>query len=189
MTKANQTGQYPVLPLRTEVHLPGTVAPLEIGREASIRAIESASKDDGFIVVIPQKNPSVREPGAKDLLDIGVRAHVVQVLRHGPNRLTAIVKFQDRVRIENVVAGEPFLVADVSVPAITSSLPEAELAKLAASARAHLVVISTDEAEAKGEKREGKEERGSEKSDKGEKKEGKEPRLGKLDPQRFGGVK
>ena len=45
MTKHTETaGQYPVIPLRTEVQLPGHVGPLEIGREASVRAIEAANR-------------------------------------------------------------------------------------------------------------------------------------------------
>ena len=64
MTKHTETaGQYPVIPLRTEVQLPGHVGPLEIGREASVRAIEAATRDDNLIVIIPQKNPAVRDPG------------------------------------------------------------------------------------------------------------------------------
>ena len=61
MTRHTETaGQYPVIPLRTEVQLPGHVGPLEIGREASVRAIEAATRDDNLIVIIPQRNPAVR---------------------------------------------------------------------------------------------------------------------------------
>jgi len=46
MSKHTETaGQYPVIPLRTEVQLPGHVGPLEIGREASVRAIEAATRE------------------------------------------------------------------------------------------------------------------------------------------------
>ncbi len=72
-----------------------------------------------------------------------MRAHVVQVLRHWPNRLTAVVKFQERVRIENVVVGEPFLVADVSVSPVvpqTTATP-AELAAATAKARGFLATL------------------------------------------------
>src|SRR3569623_705539 len=67
MTKHTETaGQYPVIPLRTEVQLPGHVGPLEIGREASVRAIEAATRDDNLIVILPQKTPAVRAPGQRD---------------------------------------------------------------------------------------------------------------------------
>ena len=67
MSKHTETaGQYPVIPLRTEVQLPGHVGPLEIGREASVRAIEAATRDDNLIVIIPQKNPAFLEPYADE---------------------------------------------------------------------------------------------------------------------------
>src|SRR6185503_8991095 len=108
------TGQYPVIPLRTEVQLPGHVGPLEIGREASVRAIEAATRDDNLIVIIPQRNPAVRDPGQKDLHEVGVRAEIVQVVKHSPGRFTVVMKFLDRVHVDALVATEPFLVAAVS---------------------------------------------------------------------------
>src|SRR5574339_1292507 len=115
MAKHTETaGQYPVLPLRTEVQLPGHVAPLEVGREASVRAIEAASRDDNLIVVVPQINPAIREPQQKDLLPVGVLAEIVQVVKHSPGRFTAVMRFRERVRVEQIVATEPFLVATVS---------------------------------------------------------------------------
>ena len=115
MTKHTETaGQYPVIPLRTEVQLPGHVGPLEIGREASVRAIEAATRDDNLIVIIPQKNPAVRDPGQRDLHEVGVRAEIVQVVKHSPGRFTCVMRFLERVHIDALVATEPFLVASVS---------------------------------------------------------------------------
>src|SRR5262249_57303738 len=117
MTKHTETaGQYPVIPLRTEVQLPGNVAPLEIGREASVKAIEAATRDDNLIVVVPQRNPSVREPTQRDLYEIGVRAEIVQVIKHSPGRFTAVMKLLERLRIDAGVASEPVLVAAGSPP-------------------------------------------------------------------------
>src|SRR5688572_21204927 len=115
MSKHTQiAGQYPVLPLRTEVQLPGHVGPLEVGREPSVRAVEAATRDDNLIVIIPQKNPTVREPAQRDLHEVGVRAEIVQVVKHSPGRFTVVMKFLDRVHVDALVATEPFLVAAVS---------------------------------------------------------------------------
>ena len=121
MSKHTETaGQYPVIPLRTEVQLPGHVGPLEIGREASVRAIEAATRDDNLIVIIPQKNPAVRDPGQRDLHEVGVRAEIVQVVKHSPGRFTCVMRFLERVHIDALVATEPFLVASVSKLASSS---------------------------------------------------------------------
>ena len=110
----SQLHQYPVLPLRSEVHLPGRVASLEIGRDASIRAVEAAAKDDNQIVVVPQRNPAQRDVSAKDLVEIGVLSEIVQVVKHSPGRFTAVIRFGRRVHVDAVVATEPFMVASVS---------------------------------------------------------------------------
>ncbi|MCE9577595.1 MAG: endopeptidase La, partial [Deltaproteobacteria bacterium] len=165
MTKHTHIGgQYPVLPLRTEVQLPRNVAPLEIGRDASIRAIEAATRDDNLIVVVPQKNPSVREPTQRDLSEIGVRAEIVQVIKHSPGRFTAVMKFLERVRVDAVVASEPFLVAAVSPVVPQTTATPAELAAATAKARGFLATLVAEAQVARDPKAEK-----DDKDDKGEK--------------------
>jgi len=154
MAKHTETaGQYPVIPLRTEVQLPGHVGPLEIGREASVRAIEAATRDDNLIVIIPQKNPAVRDPGQRDLHEVGVRAEIVQVVKHSPGRFTCVMRFLERVRIDALVATEPFLVASVSPLAPASRATPAELQATTTKVRDYLLAVVTDAQtkESKGE--------------------------------------
>jgi ATP-dependent Lon protease len=168
VTKHTETaGQYPVIPLRTEVQLPGHVGPLEIGREASVRAIEAATRDDTLIVIIPQKNPAVRDPGQRDLHEVGVRAEIVQVVKHSPGRFTCVMRFLERVHIDALVATEPFLIASVSALQSSSSASAEHLIATTAKVRDYLLAVVTDAQakEAKPESREGR-----------EAKEAKEPR-------------
>jgi ATP-dependent Lon protease len=154
MAKHTETaGQYPVIPLRTEVQLPGHVGPLEIGREASVRAIEAATRDDNLIVIIPQKNPAVRDPGQRDLHEVGVRAEIVQVVKHSPGRFTCVMRFLERVRIDALVATEPFLVASVTPLASTTRATPEQLIATTTKVRDYLVAVVTDAQakEAKGE--------------------------------------
>jgi len=163
MSKHTETaGQYPVIPLRTEVQLPGHVGPLEIGREASVRAIEAATRDDNLIVIIPQKNPAVRDPGQRDLHEVGVRAEIVQVVKHSPGRFTCTMRFLERVHIDALVATEPFLVASVSPLQATSPTDGAALVAMTTKVRDYLLAVVTDAQakESKDSKGEGKEPRG-----------------------------
>ncbi|HEY4180553.1 MAG TPA: endopeptidase La [Kofleriaceae bacterium] len=165
MTKHTETaGQYPVIPLRTEVQLPGHVGPLEIGREASVRAIEAATRDDNLIVIIPQRNPAVRDPGQKDLHEVGVRAEIVQVVKHSPGRFTTVMRFLERVHIDALVATEPFLIASVSsLKAVTPATTE-QLTATTTKVRDYLVAVVTDaqakEASGQSKDKDGKEPRG-----------------------------
>ncbi len=145
MSKHTETaGQYPVIPLRTEVQLPGHVGPLEIGREASVRAIEAATRDDNLIVIIPQKNPAVRDPGQRDLHEVGVRAEIVQVVKHSPGRFTCVMRFLERVHIDALVATEPFLVASVSKLASVSPATAEQLTATTTKVRDFLLAVVTD---------------------------------------------
>src|SRR6478672_6193709 len=162
MSKHTETaGQYPVIPLRTEVQLPGHVGPLEIGREASVRAIEAATRDDNLIVIIPQKNPAVRDPGQRDLHEVGVRAEIVQVVKHSPGRFTCVMRFLERVHIDALVATEPFLVASVSPLKPAPAANADALIALTTKVRDYLLAVVTD-AQTKESKdhKEGKEPRG-----------------------------
>ena len=145
MSKHTETaGQYPVIPLRTEVQLPGHVGPLEIGREASVRAIEAATRDDNLIVIIPQKNPAVRDPGQKDLHEVGVRAEIVQVVKHSPGRFTTVMRFLERVHIDALVATEPFLIASVSKLASAATATPDALSATTTKVRDYLIAVVTD---------------------------------------------
>ncbi|MEO8703357.1 MAG: endopeptidase La [Kofleriaceae bacterium] len=147
MSKHTETaGQYPVIPLRTEVQLPGHVGPLEIGREASVRAIEAATRDDNLIVIIPQKNPAVRDPGQRDLHEVGVRAEIVQVVKHSPGRFTCVMRFLERVHIDALVATEPFLVASVSKlsPSTATTATAEQLIATTNKIRDYLLAVVTD---------------------------------------------
>src|SRR3954454_16235274 len=145
MTKHTETaGQYPVIPLRTEVQLPGHVGPLEIGREASVRAIEAATRDDNLIVIIPQKNPAVRDPGQRARNEVGVRAEIVQVVKHSPGRFTCVMRFLERVHIDALVAAEPFLIASVSpLQAETTATPD-QIAASTPRIRDYLLAVVTE---------------------------------------------
>jgi ATP-dependent Lon protease len=160
VTKHTETaGQYPVIPLRTEVQLPGHVGPLEIGREASVRAIEAATRDDNLIVIIPQKNPAVRDPGQRDLHEVGVRAEIVQVVKHSPGRFTCVMRFLERVHIDALVATEPFLIASVSALQSTTSTPADHMIATTTKVRDYLLAVVTDAQakEAKPDRDSGKE--------------------------------
>jgi ATP-dependent Lon protease len=170
VTKHTETaGQYPVIPLRTEVQLPGHVGPLEIGREASVRAIEAATRDDNLIVIIPQKNPAVRDPGQRDLHEVGVRAEIVQVVKHSPGRFTCVMRFLERVHIDALVATEPFLIASVSALQSSATASADQLSATTTKVRDYLLAVVTD---AQG--KEAKPDRDARDSREG--KEAKEPR-------------
>jgi ATP-dependent Lon protease len=61
----------PVLPIRNAVLFPSISMPLVVGRERSIKAVETAEEGDRLIVVIAQKNITSGDPQPEDIYSIG----------------------------------------------------------------------------------------------------------------------
>ncbi len=70
----------PLLALRNAVLFPGTVYPITIGREKSIRLIEDAENNNTFIGAVPQNDLTVEDPREQDLYRYGTVAKIVKTL-------------------------------------------------------------------------------------------------------------
>ncbi|MDL2267873.1 endopeptidase La [Desulfovibrio sp. OttesenSCG-928-G15] len=74
--------ELPLMPLREVVMFPRSIAPLFVGRESSIKAIESAIEEyDRQIFLVAQKDAAISKPGNDDLFTIGTVSRVLQLLR------------------------------------------------------------------------------------------------------------
>jgi len=62
----------PVLPLRDMVTYPGTLTPLAVGQERSIRLIDDVLSGDRALVMVASKDPELDEPGPGDIERVGV---------------------------------------------------------------------------------------------------------------------
>ncbi|MBS0456611.1 MAG: endopeptidase La [Proteobacteria bacterium] len=88
----------PVLPLRDVVVYPHMVIPLFVGRDRSVRALESAMEADKQILLFAQKSPDIDEPAAKDLYEVGTLASVLQLLKLPDGTIKVLVEGAARVR-------------------------------------------------------------------------------------------
>ena len=72
----------PMMSLREVVMFPRSIVPLFVGREASIKAIETAVADYGKqIFLVTQKTPEKEHPEPDDLYEIGTVSKILQMLR------------------------------------------------------------------------------------------------------------
>ena len=124
------TVSLPVLPLRDVVVYPHMVIPLFVGREKSIKALESAMLQNKEILLIAQKNASDDEPVGSDLFEIGTVASVLQMLKLPDGTVKVLVEGDYRARIEKLDETEEFFSAEVAVlPVEEVSAGEAEIYK------------------------------------------------------------
>ena len=104
----------PILALRNAVVFPGTVFPVTIGREKSIRLIREVEKRNGVLGAVPQTDVAVEDPAQEDLSEFGTVCKVVKTLEMPDGSLTAILQGFRRIHVDAVLGSEPFLVARVT---------------------------------------------------------------------------
>ena len=103
----------PVLALRNAVLFPGTIYPITIGREKSVKLIRDAEKSGSFIAAVPQVDISVEDPAAEDLYPYGTVAKVVKTLDMPDGTITAIIQSFKRLSVDAVLSYEPYITARV----------------------------------------------------------------------------
>ena len=108
--------ELPVVPLRSAVVLPMTVAPLGVSRPMSVEAVNRALVGDRLVLILQQTNDT-DEPTADDLHRVGTVAAVRQMAK-APNGMRILVEGLVRARAE-------FLQNDRGVlQALVKPLPE-----------------------------------------------------------------
>ena len=114
LDESQLTDALPILALRNAVVFPGTVFPVTIGREKSIRLIRDVEARDGILGAVPQTDVTVEEPSENDLAEYGTVCKVVKTLEMPDGSLTAILQGFKRIHVDAVLGYEPYIVARVS---------------------------------------------------------------------------
>ena len=109
MSDQFRAGILPILALRGLTVFPDQTVHFDIGRDKSIKALETAMKGDQVLFLVPQKDILVDDPGLADLYSIGTVAKVKQVLKNPGDTLRVLVSGICRGRITEVEQSEPFL--------------------------------------------------------------------------------
>jgi ATP-dependent Lon protease len=97
-----------VLPLRDIVVFPGMVVPLFVGREKSVKALESVVKANNKILLVSQKNGSQDIPTKEDLYRVGTLATVLQLLRLPDGTVKVLVEGVERAKVLGFTDNEEF---------------------------------------------------------------------------------
>src|SRR5256714_3247105 len=106
--------ELPILPLRDTVLFPNSFMPLAVARESSVRLIDDAIANGKLIAVFTQRDAAVEEPGQDDLYPVGTATHIHKMFKLPDGSLRLIVQGLARLRLESIVATQPYLRAQVS---------------------------------------------------------------------------
>jgi ATP-dependent Lon protease len=106
--------ELPILPLRDTVLFPNSFMPLAVARESSVRLIDDAIANGKLIAVFTQRDAAVEEPAREDLYAVGTATHIHKMFKLPDGSLRLIVQGLARLRLEQIVAAQPYLRARVS---------------------------------------------------------------------------
>ena len=123
----------PLLPLRDVVVYPHMVIPLFVGREKSIKALESAMADDKKVLLVAQKHASDDSPQVKDIYRVGTVSTILQLLKLPDGTVKVLVEGGMRASVDNIEDQGDFFRANVT-PLTSQVVPEREAEVLVRSA-------------------------------------------------------
>ena len=104
----------PVLPLKETVALPNSMTPLAVGQERSVQLVNDALGRDRMLVMLASKDADIEQPGPDDLFRVGVAGTIARMLRMPDGTLRILVQGGVRVRIDDFVSEDPYLVARIT---------------------------------------------------------------------------
>ena len=98
----------PVLPVRDVVIFPGVTMPFAIGRPRSLAALDEAGQD-GYLLVLSQRDPLTENPSPEDLYQVGTIVRVLRIIDARREGKQALVVGLARAVVSRTVASEPNL--------------------------------------------------------------------------------
>src|SRR5256885_682702 len=105
----------PILPIRNIVVFPGTVMPLNVGRQKSKNLLDEVMPGDKVIGVVTQKNSEVEDPQYSDLHTVGVACMILKLFKLPDGNQSIIVHGLTRFRLLSLEKTEPFAVGKIEV--------------------------------------------------------------------------
>jgi ATP-dependent Lon protease len=101
----------PIVAVRDTVLFPGTVFPIAIGRESSVRATQQALREERPIGILMQRESELAQPGGVDMHRTGTIATILRYVNVPDGGHHLVVQGLQRFRVSEFVQERPFLAA------------------------------------------------------------------------------
>jgi ATP-dependent Lon protease len=137
----------PVLTLRNAVIFPGTVFPVTVGRDKSIKLVSDLEDGTGWLAAVPQMDISVEDPVEEDLCRYGTICKLIKTLEMPDGTVTAILQGSALAELGTIVSYDPYITARMNIleEVVPADADERELRVLgdALKEKAALIVKSS----------------------------------------------
>jgi len=107
--------ELPVLAIRNTVIFPVLAFPINVGREKSLKAIETAMAGDKLLGIVAQKDARNEDPSPTDLHTTGTVVKILKSVIMPGNKLNVIIQGLARVEVNEWKETDPFLKAKMTV--------------------------------------------------------------------------
>ena len=111
--ESNLPVTMPALALRGLTVFPNMLLHFDVGREASIKALDEAMTTGQPVFLVAQRDLSVESPQLNDLYTIGTTCNVRQILRLPGDNVRVMVEGVSRGRMHSLPQTSPYLMAEV----------------------------------------------------------------------------
>ena len=105
----------PIMTLRSSVMFPGSITPITIGRDKSMKLVRHVEANGGVLGTLLQKNSEVENPLPDDLYRIGTAARILKSLEMPNGSLTVILQGLEKFEIQEFLSAEPYYTASVVI--------------------------------------------------------------------------
>ncbi|MFA6340014.1 MAG: endopeptidase La [Bacteroidales bacterium] len=103
----------PLLVLRNAVVFPGTLIPITVGREKSIKLVRESFSTDKWVGTVTQTNPLDDDPSEDEISRYGCLAKILKIIEMPEGGITVILHGSRRFHVERMLQKEPFFTAEV----------------------------------------------------------------------------
>ncbi len=113
----------PLVALRETVIFPEMIVPLQVGREKSVKALDTAVAEDSLIALVTQRQAEREDIESPDeLYEVGTLAKIAQVVQAQDGTVRAIVQGQQRLRLVGFESTDSYISARIEL--IEDEVPE-----------------------------------------------------------------
>ena len=114
LEEADLPRTLPVLALRNVVIFPGTITPITVSREKSLKLVKALNKSTKIIGTVTQKDARVEEPARSDLFDVGTSCRILKTIELPDGGLTVLLRGLKKFQLDDIIADEPYLLGNVT---------------------------------------------------------------------------
>ena len=113
LDEADLPRTLPVLALRNVVIFPGTITPITVSREKSLKLVKALYKSTKIIGTVTQKDAKVEEPAKSDLFDT-TSCRILKTIELPDGGLTVLLRGLKKFHLDDIIADEPYLLGNVT---------------------------------------------------------------------------